>query len=103
AYGTANGGGHVLLSSSSSILTGGTGSGTNGNVLVIAGAMIDSPALQMGTINTAGGTGGGGAITIAAAPPTFTANTSSMTFGTNGAISSGNDFQSGTNTTDDLA
>src|SRR5262249_55016943 len=60
-------GGKVLLSSGSSILTGGKGSGSDGNVTIIAGCRIPSlgPSLttvSTGLIDTTGGTGGGGAI-----------------------------------------
>ncbi|MBX9666785.1 MAG: hypothetical protein K2X93_04160 [Candidatus Obscuribacterales bacterium] len=55
----------------SSIDTGGVGSGTNGNVLMVGGG-VNGPlgsAIQTGSINTTGGTGGGGNLTVITSQP----------------------------------
>jgi YVTN family beta-propeller protein len=90
AYTKVTSGGHILISQDSTINTGGIGSGANGNVLIIAGG--DNTAISTGAISTIGGTGGG-AITISGSEPRFTGSTSSLTFGTDGSIISGNDFE----------
>src|SRR5262249_45893153 len=100
-------GGKVLLSSGSSILTGGKGSGSDGNVTIIAGCRIPSlgPSLttvSTGLIDTTGGTCGCGGINLSTVHPAFTSG-SSMTFGTHGNISSGNDFQATTPAASDFS
>ncbi len=80
-------GGHVLLSSGTSINTGGTGSGANGNVSILAGA-ASGVAVTSGSINTAGGTGSGGDVTIVTAQPSPAA----VTINSNGALALGSKF-----------
>ena len=60
--------GMVVLPSNSSIRSGGHDSGTNGNVNIIAGA-YQGTAVSIGSINTAGGTGGGGNVSITSSQP----------------------------------
>jgi filamentous hemagglutinin len=69
-----------------SISTGGNGTGTNGNLLIVAGA----PTAQLGVtvlagqINTTGGSGGGGNVTIITADPVVSVSGSTVTYDQNG-------------------
>ena len=72
-----------------SIYSGGSGTGTNGNVIEIAGATNQGSGVSLiaaYTINTTGGTGGGGNVTIATATPGFSGGGLVIN---NGAITSG--------------
>ena len=67
---SATTGGQVLLRADSTIKTGGTIGGiSNGNVLAIAGNPNFSQSVQIGGIDTTGGDGGGGKITVVAGEP----------------------------------
>jgi hypothetical protein len=97
AYGdsaTGSNGGIIDLGANTTILTGGTGTATNGNVTLLAGSTTSGEVIASGGINTTGGSGGGGAVTLTNAQPVFSTG-SSLTFATNGSISSGNDFSAG--------
>ncbi len=87
--------GTVLLANNSTINATGGGSSNGGNVTIIAGdnTANSSPTIQTGAILTGGGTAGGkgGSIGIFTAAPT-TSDSNTITFGTNGTITSGNTF-----------
>ena len=83
-------GGHVSLSSGTSINTSGAGTGANGNVSILAGAS-NGVAVTTGSITTSGGSGSGGDITIETAQPSSTA----VTINTNGALAPANKFVAG--------
>jgi hypothetical protein len=74
-----------------SIETGGSGSGTNGNVSLIAGCEATEASISLDTINTTGGTGGGGNISIRTASPYLPDGkvTVDNTPGTGGAVTFG--------------
>ena len=59
---------------------------------IIAGTTQAGTAITVGSISTTGGSGGLGAVTLVNAAPTFTSG-SQLSFGTNGAIVSGNDWK----------
>ncbi len=70
---------------SAPISAGGFGSGTNGNVIVVAGGSSNNGGIYLTDINTTGGTGAGGNITIASATPSIGSGISIN----NGTISAG--------------
>lgn len=72
------------------IKTSGSGSGTNGDVKIVAGAS-GSGWSSVPRITAYGGTGAGGAIFMSTSQPT-TSDGYAVTFGTNGSVSSGNIF-----------
>ncbi len=79
--------------SGTTITTSGNGTGTNGSVLVIAGA-ASGTAITLGAINASGGTGrleGTGNVSIYTAQPT-TSDTNPLMFDYTGTITSGNTF-----------
>ncbi len=61
----------TISAASATIQTGGRGTGTNGNVSMIAGA-TNGTALVIGSVNTSGGTGSGGAVLGVTAQPVST-------------------------------
>jgi len=69
-----------------SVSTGGNGSGTNGDLLIVAGATTAQLGVTVlaGQINTTGGTGGGGDVTIVTADPVVSAGGSTVTYDQNG-------------------
>lgn len=73
-----------------SIETGGNGAGINGNVLAVTGTKTASLGIGIlaGTINTMGGTGGGGQVQMVTANPTVSSKGSTVTYGPNGAKTS---------------
>jgi len=79
--------GQVKMDSDHGILASGVGTGVNGNVTVVAGAIVDGSSVAQ--IDTNDGSGGGGIVTIANAQPT-SSNGGAITFGTDGSITSGN-------------
>ncbi len=83
-------GGMINLPSDSLLDTSGSGSGVNGNINVIAGA-TGGTAITLGIVQANSSSGGGGTINLTTAQPVFTSGTS-MTFASDGTISSGNDF-----------
>ncbi len=96
AYGgTAGQSGKVSLPTAVTVTSGGSGSGNNGSVTVIAGANAGT-GINVGAINTTGGTGvnGGGDITLATAAPALFSNTGTMTI-KNGSITNGASFFAG--------
>jgi len=73
------------------IKTSGSGTGNNGNISLLAGA-VDGVAIRIGSLHSIGGTGtavGTGDIVAANTQPAFSSGTT-MTFATDGSISSGN-------------
>ncbi|MBX3153665.1 S-layer family protein [Candidatus Obscuribacterales bacterium] len=84
AYAGTNGGGGFIDASSTTISTGGRGTGANGYVDVIAGAQ-NGTAISMGTIISTGSTGGGGGVNITAAQPRST-NDGPVSYGINGQL-----------------
>ena len=90
AQSNGNTGGQILTANTTTkyeILTGGTGTGTNGNVTLISTANVSSPTtgIEIGAINTTGGSGGNGNINLYTANPTA----QTVTFDTTGTIGSG--------------
>jgi hypothetical protein len=106
--GTNGNGGHVSLfafkgsnstsgwvdANSVAISTGGRGTGTNGNVTIVAGGANPLPAqvgfwgstaIQIGAIDTTGGTGGGGNLSVTTAQPTIVGDTT-VTYNANGTL-----------------
>ena len=84
ASSTAPSSGTVDLSAGTTVNTGGTGSGNNGNIQILAGA-ASGTAITTGNLNTVGGTGTGGNINLQTAQP----NTGSVPIGTNGTVATG--------------
>lgn len=77
-----------------SINTGGQGSGSNGNVTIIAGGanpipaqhiLFGTTAIQIGAMDTSGGTGGGGNLFVSTSQPTITGGTT-VTYKTDGTL-----------------
>lgn len=60
--------GQIIVPGSITTKTGGNGSGTNGNVTVLAGASVGT-SISMGAIDTRGGTGGGGSVRLLSINP----------------------------------
>lgn len=83
-------GGTINLPNNSLLDASGAGSGINGNIKIIAGA-TSGTAITLGIVQANSSSGGGGVINITTAQPVFTVGTN-LTFGSNGSISSGNDF-----------
>lgn len=94
AFGGTGGGSGVidlnvgtLTATGSSIVTGGNGAGSNGNVTLLAPNGIDIDRDNgNGSINTTGGTGGGGSVSIATTQPT---SSGPVTYLSTGQLSSG--------------
>jgi len=76
--------GMIALPSAVTVTSGGSGTGNNGSVTMIAGA-TSGTSITTGAITTTGGTGTGGNITLATATPTITGTPSI----TNGTLSGG--------------
>ncbi len=93
----ANENGRVTLTGSS-VNSGGRGTGTNGNVTILAGGADNSAlglrAVQTGTINATGGTGGGGSIKIDCIRP-YSDNGDPISFNANGTLNGTTFFTSG--------
>ena len=81
-----------LTSTNSLITTGGSGTGSNGNVNIVAGSTSAGMVISACYIDATGGTGGGGSVNMINTQPAFTSG-ASLTFATDGSISSGNDFK----------
>ncbi len=88
-------GGQVLLSSGTTINSGGSGTGANGNIRILAGAG-SGVAISTGSLNSTGGTGGGGDIQIQTTQPTTGANP--VTINPNGDLAVGSNFTAGSTT-----
>ncbi len=73
AFANADGskGGQVLLGPGSTVNSNGLGSGNNGNIQIIAGSCAPT-AVSTRSLNSAGGSGTGGNITIATTQPSIT-------------------------------
>ena len=86
--GSNSGSGTIIGDAASpvSIVSGGSGSGINGNVEIIAGDSGVTSIANIGSINTTGGTGGDGNIRLFTATPVVSAG---GIYVTNAAISSG--------------
>jgi hypothetical protein len=82
-------GGQVLLSSGTTINSGGSGTGANGNISIIAGA-VTGTAVTTGGLNATGGSGAGGNITIQTSQPAPSPNP--VTINPNGSLSALNNF-----------
>lgn len=94
AYGgSGSGAGKITLPAAVPLTSGGNGNGMNGNVSLIAGANTGT-AISMGAINTTGGTGGGGNISLSGATPVIV-GASEVTI-TDGAIMGSGTFAAGT-------
>lgn len=79
--------GRILLPTGFTILAGGNGSGTNGNILMIGSeSSINADAITIGAVTTSGGAAGTGNITMATAVPTLPGGSVTIT---DGAITSG--------------
>lgn len=87
----------VIVLTGSSINSGGRGSGKNGDVTIIAGGRDDSNynAVQTGTINATGGTGGGGNIDIDLSRP-YSTNGDPVSFNADGTLNGTNKILQGT-------
>jgi hypothetical protein len=97
---TGKGSGMVDVNAAS-IVTGGVGTGSNGNVVIVAGGDDDlagpiplGRAIQIGVINTTGGTGGGGDLTITTAQPTSSGG--NITYNADGSLAPGAFLTAGT-------
>ncbi len=88
-------GGQVLLSSGTTINSGGSGIGANGNIRILAGAG-NGVAISTGSLNSTGGTGGGGDIQIQTSQPTTGANP--ITINPNGDLAVGSNFAASSTT-----
>jgi hypothetical protein len=67
-----NAGGHVILSGNNDIVTSGNGTGSNGDVGVIAEARVSASqatSISLGDVSTAGGAGGGGKVLLLTTSP----------------------------------
>lgn len=80
----------------SQIFTGGNGTGVNGNFTVVAGADAFTAIGLLGTVNTAGGTGGQGNVYLSAAVPDTSPNVDISK--TTASITAGDFTTTGTNT-----
>ena len=98
--GSVSGSGFVFTDTAGSIRTGGSGSGTNGNVTVVAGNNTGSAVGLRGLVETTGGASGTGNVFTAAATPKTTPavviakSNASITSGdfTSGPLSGGSSF-----------
>ncbi len=92
--------GDIFGAAFASAITGGSGTGSNGSLIAISGSTDQGTGASLsfgsGTINTAGGTGGGGSVTLATATPGVTSG--GVTINSSGAISSGSFQSTGTPT-----
>jgi len=64
--------GYIRFSSGGNIETGGVGAGANGNVTIVSGHAGGNVGVQVNAIDTTGGSGGGGNITLSNATPDTT-------------------------------
>lgn len=83
--GTTSGG--KIDVNAATFITGGKGTGTNGNVTMIGGG-TDNPAsvaIEIGAMDTSGGTGGGGNLFVSTSQPTITGGTT-VTYNTDGTL-----------------
>lgn len=80
---------------SGTINTGGVGAAANGNILIVGGGSDPGvgTAFQIGALNTTGGTGGGGNLTITTAQPVASAG--NITYGADGKLTSASFLQAG--------
>ena len=85
-YGSSGSSGRVLIPTGVTISAGGNGSGSNGNITIIAGSAGNNNTITTGNITTASGTGGSGNITLANSTPTIVGSDVQIL---NGAITSG--------------
>jgi hypothetical protein len=93
ANGAGTSGGQVLLSSGTTINSGGSGTGANGNISIIAGAATGT-AVTTGGLYAFGGSGAGGNITIQTSQPAPSPNP--VTINSNGSLSALNNFVAST-------
>jgi fibronectin-binding autotransporter adhesin len=88
--------GQVLTDALTNIISGGSGTGTNGNVTAVAGNSGATAIGLLGAITTTGGSGGQGNVYIAASTPDTSPNV--VLSKTNAGITTGNFTTTGTNT-----
>jgi YVTN family beta-propeller protein len=92
--------------SGGSINSSGTGTGTNGNVTIIAGGTATNPAIDLpltSSITTNGGSGGGGSVSLYTAQPT-SSDSDPITYLADGSLSPMSGFlQPGTPTAADIS
>jgi len=93
--GSNSGSGAIALPSAMTVTSGGSGTGNNGSLTIIAGASSGT-GINIGNINTTGGTGSGGNISLLTQTPTIS-GASTMTI-LNGAITNSTTYTGGTNT-----
>ncbi len=98
AFTGSNNTGNIFLDPTTVLTTNGTGVGSNGNFVAIAGA-TQFVGLSMGNINTTGGAAGTGSVYIADAAPNTAVAVDILK--SNGSISAGN-FKGGTPSASDL-
>lgn len=92
-----SGGVYVNRPQGSIITSGGSGSGVNGNVTVVAGELLSTEsAIFLDALTTTGGTGGGGNVYLSAATPDTTPNV--VISKATAAITTGDFTTTGTNT-----
>ncbi len=94
--GIANGSGRILLPLNT-INTGGRGTGNNGNVTMIAGITGNTNAISAGIINTTGGTGSGGSVSLNAVQPVVSSGASGVGFFANGSNTGVGTYVAGVN------
>lgn len=81
--GVNNGSGRILISGTT-IKTGGVTSGANGNVTLIAGIAGNTDAIVTGTIDTTGGSGAGGGVSLNSVQPVVAQGKPGVAFLANG-------------------
>ncbi len=101
AFNNGGKGSGIVDINASTILTGGVGTGTNGDVTIVAGGNDDivgptplGQAVQVGVVNTTGGTGSGGDLTITTAQPTSTGG--NIVYNADGSLAAGGALTAGT-------
>ncbi len=94
--GVGNGSGRILISGTT-ITTGGRGTGNNGNVTLIAGITGNTDAINVGVIDTTGGTGTGGSISLHAVQPVVSSGASGVGFNPNGSNTGVGTYVAGVN------
>lgn len=86
---------------SATLQTSGAGTGTNGNITIIGGGVDNvglGAAIQIGNVNTSGGTGGGGNLFASTSQPTITGGPT-VTYNADGSLAPGGQLDVGASLT----
>ena len=97
--GTSSGG--FVDVNSATLQTSGAGTGTNGNITIIGGGVDNvglGAAIQIGNVNTSGGTGGGGDLIVSTSQPTITGGPT-VTYNADGSLAAGGHLVEGASLT----